>query len=76
MVMDLRISVDEQQLRDASRIAGIADPERLIAHVLSTFVREGTIRHLIERGGKHPDTQAPPRRREPDFRTDLPVDES
>ena len=70
MVMDLRISVNEQQLRDASKIAGIADPERLIAHVLSSFVREETIRRLIERGGKHPDTQAPPRRRPPDFLND------
>ena len=50
MVMDLRISVDEQQLRDASRIAGIADPERLIAHVLSTFVRAGATQRLIDRG--------------------------
>jgi hypothetical protein len=67
MIMDLRITVDEQQLRDASRIAGISDPERLIAHVLSMFVRTSAAQRLIERGGSDPTASAPPRRRPPDF---------
>lgn len=70
MIMDLRITVDEQQLRDASRITGISDPERLIAHVLSMFVRAGATQRLIDRGGTDPSASAPPRRRPPDFLND------
>jgi|LauGreDrversion4_2_1035121.scaffolds.fasta_scaffold71370_3 hypothetical protein len=71
MGMELRITVDDRTLRNASEITGLKDPGAVIAHVLDRFVREDAIRHLIDRAGKHPDTEAPPRRRPPEFRTDL-----
>ena len=76
MTMDLRITIDDRTLRSASELTGLSDPGAVVAHVLELFVRDQAIQHLIDRAGTHPDTQAPPRRREPDFRTDLPPNDA
>jgi hypothetical protein len=71
--MEQRITLTEDELRDAQKLTGIVDPTALVRHVLNEYVKRLRLERLTK-GGFAPDFEGPPRRRPPHFRNDLDED--
>ncbi|NBQ16388.1 MAG: type II toxin-antitoxin system VapB family antitoxin [Proteobacteria bacterium] len=71
--MEQRITLTEDELRDAQKLTGIVDPTALVRHVLNEYVKRLRLERLAK-GGFSPDFEGPPRRRPPHFRNDLDED--
>lgn len=69
MHMELRIQVDDQDLTNARRAAGISDPQELVRHALREFVQLKASLELIRMGATDPGFSVPPR-----WRPELPPD--
>ena len=72
MIMDLHLRLDEQDFDRASRASGIADPAKLVEHVLKEYVQLKARMELLRMGGTGGvcslDADClPPVRRPPDF---------
>jgi hypothetical protein len=65
--MEVRLRLNEQDLKAAQEFAGISDPAKLIDHVLRAYVHSRASQALRAFGGSDPEATAPPRRRPPDF---------
>ena len=51
MNMDLHLRLDEQDFDRASRASGIADPAKLVEHVLKEYVQLKARMELLRMGG-------------------------
>ena len=72
MNMDIHLRLDEQDLDRASRASGIADPAKLVEHVLKEYVQLKARMELLRMGGTGGACSLdagclPPVRRPPDF---------
>ena len=66
-IMDVRLELDARQMQAAAALTGIADPAKLIPHVLREFLHARAAAELRALSGTDPHASAPPRRRPPDF---------
>ena len=71
--MERKITLTDEELADAIKLTGITDPQMLVRHALSEFVKKLHLDRLAK-GGFAPDLEGPPRRRPPHFRNDLDED--
>ena len=66
-VMEIHLQLDTRELQAAAALTGIADPAKLIPHVLREFLHARALAELRALSGTDPTAEAPPRRRPPDF---------
>jgi len=66
-VMEVHLQLDTRELQAAAALTGIADPAKLIPHVLREFLHARASAELRALSGTDPHASAPPRRRPPDF---------
>ena len=66
-VMEVHLQLDTRELQAAATLTGIADPAKLIPHVLREFLHARASAELRALSGTDPHASAPPRRRPPDF---------
>lgn len=59
------ITLDDELLAKASRLAGSLDRSALLREGLKAFIERESARRLAQLGGTEPALQAAPRRREP-----------
>jgi Arc/MetJ family transcription regulator len=61
--MRITVSIEDQLLENAQRLAGLTDKSAVIRTALRAFVEREAGRRLAAMGGTEPGAEAPPRRR-------------
>ena len=74
--MRIRVTLDDELLKDASELTGITDPSALLHAGLTHLVQREAARRLAKLGGSMPNLQSVPRRRPPLFTNDEWHDEA
>ena len=63
MIMEIRIHMDEAQMRRAQELTGLTDPQQLIPHVLAQFVQMEAMARIARLRGADPTATLPSHRR-------------
>ena len=66
-VMEVHLQLDTRELQAAAALTGIADPAKLIPHVLREFVHARAFEEALKLSACDPNANAAPRRKPPDF---------
>lgn len=65
--MRTTVTIDDELLRNAKDLSGIAETSRLMKEALKLLVAREAGRRLAAMGGSQPDLEYTPRRRPPNF---------
>jgi hypothetical protein len=72
MIMEVRIQLDEKDMKSAQALSGISDPAALVVHVQREYVQFRSRQEILGMEGSDPKAKAPPRRKPPEFRNEEP----